>query len=93
MALRVDRPRFRGIFGRLDLPPAVSEELLDAVEEEVDRSESRMATKQDLAMQTAELRSLISDLEVRMMRMMLVQVGLTVTVVGVAAGVIIAVLS
>lgn len=85
MALRIDRPRFRGILRQMDLPPAISEELLDAVEEEVDRSRSDLATKTDLAQQMLEM-------ENRIMRMLLVHVGLTIGAIGVAVGILIAVL-
>lgn len=77
MAIRIDRPRFRAIFGRLAMAQDEAEEFVDALEDTFVESRDDLATKQDLALLRAELIAEIRALEARMTRMLLfVSLGL-----------------
>ena len=79
MAIRVDRPRFRGIFGRMRVEAPPAEELLDAFEETLDdaieASREDLATKRDLELWRAEIRAEMQAMETRIMNRMYVALG------------------
>ena len=93
MAIRVDRPRFRAVFQRLAWPAEPAEELLDAVEDEIERGSSGLATKDDLAMMVASIKQDAAEREARNSRNQLVMVGVILGSIALATGIIIGVLA
>lgn len=93
MAIRIDRPRFRNIFARMEVPQAPADDFVDAVEDTVNEGREELATKDDLLALEARLKADAAEREARMMQSMLVFVGVTLTAIALATGVIIAVVT
>ncbi len=93
MAIRIDRPRFRNIFARMEIPQAPAEEFVDAVEDTVNQGRDELATKEDLRALAAELKQDGAEREARMMQGLLVFVGVILTAITLATGIIIAVVT
>ena len=93
MAIRIDRPRFRSIFGRLGMPRDESEDFVDALEDTFAENRQDVAEKQDLSSLAADLKRDAAEREARMMQNLLVFVGLILTAIALATGIIIAVVT
>lgn len=93
MAIRIDRSRFRNIFARMEVPQAPADDFVDAVEDTVNEGREELATKDDLLALEARLKADAAGREARMMQSMLVFVGVTLTAIALATGVIIAVVT
>ncbi len=93
MAIRIDRPRFRIIFGRLSMPRDESEDFVDAIEDTFVESRVGLSTKQDLKNMVNDLKQDSAEREARMMQSLLVFAGVILTAIALATGVIIAVVT
>ncbi len=93
MSIRIDRPRFRSIFGRLGMPRDESEDFVDALEDTFAENRQDVAVKQDLSSLAADLKRDAAEREGRMMQNLLVFVGLILTAIALATGIIIAVVT
>ena len=93
MAIRIDRPRFRSIFGRLGMPRDESEDFVDALEDTFAENRQDVAEKQDLSSLAADLKRDAAEREARMMQNLLVFVGFILTAIALATGIIIAVVT
>lgn len=93
MAIRIDRPRFRSIFARMEIPQAPADDFVNAVEDTVNEGREELATKDDLLALEARLKANAAEREARMMQSMSVFVGVTLTAIALATGVIIAVVT
>ena len=93
MAIRIDRPRFRSIFGRLGMPRDASEDFVDALEDTFAENRQDVAEKQDLSSLAADLKRDAAEREARMMQYLLVFVGVILTAIALATGIIIAVVT
>ena len=91
MAIRIDRPRFRRIFGRLGMPRDESEDFVDALEDTFAENRQEVAEKQDLSSLAADLKRDAAEREARMMQNLLVFIGVILTAIALATGIIIAV--
>ena len=93
MSIRIDRPRFRSIFGRLGMPRDESEDFVDALEDTFAENRQDVAEKQDLSSLAADLKRDAAEREGRMMQNLLVFVGLILPAIALATGIIIAVVT
>ena len=97
MAIRIDRPRFRSIFGRLAMPRDEAEEFVDALEDTTDNSLQGTATNEQvqhmIAAAVIELKVDAAERETRMMQNLLVFVGVILTAMALATGIVIAVVT
>ena len=93
MAIRIDRPRFRSIVGRLGMPRDEFEDFVDALEDTFAENRQDVAEKQDLSSLAADLKRDAAEREARMMQNLLVFVGAILTAIALATGVIIAVVT
>ena len=95
MAIRFDRPRFRRIFGRLGMPRDESEEFVDALEDTIDDSLHGTATNEHvqhtIAAAVNALKADAAEREARLMQHLVVVVGIVLTGIALATGIIIAV--
>ena len=90
MAIRVNRPKFRGIFDRLGFERLASEELLDEFEISLNESRDDLATKSDLSMAVAEIKTDAAEREARAARNQLVVVGVILGAIAIAVTLILA---
>ena len=93
MAIRIDRPRFRSIFGRLGMPRDESGDFVDALEDRFAENRQDMAKKQDLSSLAADLKRDAAEHEARMMQSLLVFAGVILTAIALATGIIFAVVT
>ncbi len=93
MAIRIDRPRFRAIFGRMAMPRDEAEEFVDALEDTFVESRDDLATKKDLDNLADDLKRDAAERETRMMQNLLVFVGVILTAIALATGIILAVVT
>ena len=93
MAIRSDRPRFRGIFARMEIPQAPADGFVDAVEDTVDEGRDELATKDDLRALAAQLMQDAAEREARILQNQLVMVGVILGAMAIATGIIIAVVT
>jgi hypothetical protein len=77
----------------MEIPQAPADEFVDAVEDTVNQGRDELATKDDLRNLAAELKQDAAEREARMMQTMLVFVGVILTAIALATGVIIAVVT
>ena len=92
MAIRIDRPRFRDIFARMEIPKAPADDFVDAVEDTVNEGREGLATKDHLDAMEARLRADAAEREARNARNQLVMVGVILAGLAVAVTVLLAVL-
>ena len=93
MAIRIDRQRFRSIFSRMEIAQAPADDFVDAVEDTVNEGRDELATKDDLRSLAVELKQDAAERETRMMQNMLVFVGVILTAIALATGIIVAVVT
>lgn len=93
MAIRIDRPRFRSIFDRMGIPKAPADDFVDAVEDTVNEGREDLATKEDLLALEARLKQDAAEREARLIQNQLVMVGVLLTAIALATGIIIAVVT
>ncbi len=93
MAIRIDRPRFRAIFGRMAMPRDEAEAFVDALEDTFVESRDDLATKKDLDNLADDLKRDAAERETRMMQNLLVFVGVILTAMALATGIVIAVVT
>ena len=93
MAIRIDRPRFRDIFARMEIPQAPADDFVDAVEDTVNEGQDELATKDDLLAMEARLRADATEREARILQNQLVMVGVMLGAMAIATGIIIAVVT
>ena len=92
MAIRIDRPRFRDIFARMEIPKAPADDFVDAVEDTVNEGREGLATKDDVRALAAELKQDAAEREARNARNQLVMVGVILAGLAVAVAILLAVL-
>ena len=97
MAIRVNRPKFRGIFDRLGFERQASEELLDEFEISLNESRDGLATKSDIQRvdgtikhAVAEIKADAAESEARAARNQLVVVGVILGAIAIAVTLILA---
>ena len=97
MAIRIDRPRLRSIFGRLGMPRDESEEFVDALEDTIDNSLQGTATNEQvhhmIAAAVNELKADAAEREARLVQHLVVVVEVVLTGIALATGIIIAVVT
>lgn len=93
MAIRIDRPRFRDIFARREIPQAPADDFVDAVEDTVNEGREGLATKDDLLAMEARLRADAAEREARILQNQLVMVRVMLGALAIATGIIIAVVT
>ena len=97
MAIRIDRPRFRAIFSGLGFARDPSEQLVDVLEDTFVEQRQGVATEQHVSGEfrqlAAELKADAAEREARMMQNQMVMVGVILTALAVATGIIIAVVT
>ena len=93
MAIRIDRPLFRRIFGRLGMPRDESEDFVDALEDTFAENRQEVAEKQALSSLAADLKRDAAEREARMMQNLLVFIGVILTAIALATGIIVAVVT
>ena len=93
MAIRIDRPLFRRIFGRLGMPRDESEDFVDALEDTFAENRQEVAEKQALSSLAADLKRDAAEREARMMQNLLVFIGVILTAIALATGIIVAVIT
>lgn len=93
MAIRIDRPRFRDIFARMEIPKAPADDFVDAVEDTVNEGREGLATKDDVRALAAELKQDAAEREARNARNQLVMVGVILAGLAVAVAILLAVLA
>lgn len=96
MAVRIDRPRFRALFGRLAMSNERAEEIVDVLEDTFDESLSDVATNTYVDLKVsgavADLKAYLADREARMTLNLMIWLGIVLSAIGVATAVLIAVL-
>lgn len=97
MAIRIDRPRFRAIFSGLGFPRDPAEQFVDVIEDTFNESVDGLATN-DYVDHIAdrivnELKRDAAEREARTVQNQLVMVGVILTALAVATGIIIAVVT
>ena len=93
MAIRIDRPRFRDIFARMEIPKAPADDFVDAVEDTVNEGREGLATKDDVRALATELKQDAAEREARNARNQLVMVGVILAGLAVAVAILLAVLA
>ena len=93
LAIRIDRPRFRNIFARMEIQQAPADDFVDAVEDTVNEGRDELATKDDLRALAAELMQDAAEREARILQNQLVMVGVILGAMALATGIIIAVVT
>lgn len=74
MAIRIDRPRFRNIFARMEIPHA-ADDFVDAVEDTVNAGREGLAPTEGLDGMEARLRADATKREARILQKQLVIVN------------------
>ncbi len=92
MAIRVDRPRFRGIFGRMRVEAPPAEEFLDAFEDTLDGAQEGLATTQDLAIAVAEIKSDAAEREARLTQMFVLSMAVILSGIAIATAILLGLL-
>ena len=93
MAIRIDRPRFRSIFARMEIPQAPADDFVDAVEDTINEVREDLTTKDDLLSLEARLKQDAAERESRLVQNQLVMVGVLLTAIALATGIIVAVVT
>ncbi|MDE2746416.1 MAG: hypothetical protein OXI41_10610 [Chloroflexota bacterium] len=93
MAIRIDRPLFRDIFARMEIPQAPADDFVDAVEDTVNEGRDELATKDDLLAMEVRLRADAAEREARILQNQLGMVGVMLGALAIATGIIIAVVT
>ena len=93
MAIRIDRPRFRRIFGRLGMPRDESEEFVDALEDTFVESDVGLSMKEHLKYMVNDLGQDAAEREARMMQSLLAFAVVILTAIALATGIIVAVVT
>ena len=91
MAIRIDRPRFRDIFGRMEIAQSPANDFVDAVEDTINEGREGLATKDDLAAMESRLLQDAAEREARFARNQLVMVGVILGGFAIAVAIILAV--
>ena len=66
MAIRIDRPRFRGILGRMNVELEPTEDFVDALEDSINDGREGLATTDSVEVMRAQLVTEIRSLETRL---------------------------
>ncbi|HHW7578667.1 TPA: hypothetical protein ACU21O_000100 [Mannheimia haemolytica] len=86
MSLKLDKLRFVKKLQEANQSPEIAEAFADALDDALEQSQSALSTKQDLKELKAEIRTEISQLEVRLTSSMYKMAGFILAGVGVLMG-------
>ena len=92
MAIRVDRPRFRGIFGRMRVEAPPAEEFLDAFEDSLNDAQDGLASLRDVDVMKTEIIAEMRAMEARYARSQVVTVTVILTEIAIATAILLGLL-